>query len=112
MAIIGGALSKRGFHIIYAHVATQHGACPARTVCIAEPFVRCCSTSVTQIRLTAHRAMLSNCLSLVSERLEKQHLKAGLTVQEVAAATRSLYLAAPEDRLSELIQAQRVDGIL
>lgn len=43
--------------------------------------------------------MLCHCLSLVSSSLSKQQLKAGLSVEEVMAAARSAYLAAPDDRL-------------
>lgn len=49
----------------------------------------------------AHRAMLCHSLSLVSASLVKQELKVGLTVEEVAAAARSAYLAGPHERLGE-----------
>ena len=54
-----------------------------------------------QARLAAHRAMLCHCLSLVSSSLGKQQLKTGLSLEEVAAATRSAYLAGPSERLGE-----------
>ncbi|CAN0315671.1 unnamed protein product [Ectocarpus sp. 4 AP-2014] len=53
-----------------------------------------------QAKLGAHRAMLCHFLSLLSSSLGKQQLKTGLSLEEVAAATRSAYLAAPEDRLA------------
>lgn len=46
--------------------------------------------------------MLSHCLTILSASLGKQQLKAGLTVEEVAAAVRSAYLANPNERLGEL----------
>lgn len=45
--------------------------------------------------------MLCHCLSLVSSSLGKQQLKSGLSLEEVAAATRSAYLAAPNERLGK-----------
>ncbi|CAN0398755.1 unnamed protein product, partial [Ectocarpus fasciculatus] len=53
-----------------------------------------------QAKLGAHRAMLCHFLSLLSSSLRKQQLKTGLSLEEVAAATRSAYLATPEDRLA------------
>eukprot|EP00904_Undaria_pinnatifida_P011269 jgi/Undpi1/7272/HiC_scaffold_22.g09745.m1 len=55
-----------------------------------------------QARLAAHRAMLCHCLSLVSSSLGKQQLKSGLSLEEVAVATRSAYLAAPNKRLEAI----------
>lgn len=46
--------------------------------------------------------MLSHCITLLSASLGKQQLKAGLTVEDVAVAIRSAYLADPNDRLGEL----------
>lgn len=45
--------------------------------------------------------MLCHCISLLLSSLKKQQLKTGLGVEEVAPVVRSLYLAAPEDRLGE-----------
>ncbi|CBN79285.1 expressed unknown protein [Ectocarpus siliculosus] len=53
-----------------------------------------------QAKLGVHRAMLCHFLSILSSSLGKQQLKTGLSLEEVAAATRSAYLAAPEDRLA------------
>ncbi|CAM9647751.1 unnamed protein product [Pylaiella littoralis] len=55
-----------------------------------------------QARLGAHRAMLCHCISLLLSSLKKQQLKTGLGVEEVAPVVRSLYLAAPEDRLGAI----------
>lgn len=57
-----------------------------------------------QAKLGAHRAMLCHFLSLLSSSLGKQQLKTGLSLEEVAAATRSAYLATPEDRLGKARQ--------
>lgn len=46
--------------------------------------------------------MLCHCLSLISSSLGKEQLKSGLSLEEVTALARSVYLAAPDDRLGEL----------
>lgn len=67
-------------------------------------FLSSCLLSRLQAKLGAHRAMLCHFLSLLSSSLGKQQLKTGLSLEEVAAATRSAYLASPEDRLGKARQ--------
>ncbi|CAM9295128.1 unnamed protein product [Ascophyllum nodosum] len=52
-----------------------------------------------QAKLVLHRAMLSRCLSILSECLRKEHLKPGINVEQIANAARSAYLAGPHERL-------------
>lgn len=96
------------WHIYYSVIVLSS---PRMPLPHASTSTRCRPISpfaLSQARLAAHRALLCHCLSLVSSSLGKQELKAGMTVEDVAAAVRSAYLAAPHERLGEI---QVVEGL-